>query len=123
MLGVKNNGKETLKARFDGKDYEFKPGVTLAVSDDAAAHIFGYGEDNKDRALHRLGWLGFTNDRTGAMAKLAEFVFLGVEEVKFKDEQPTPLHPEKSNIEIPKLGDKAAPMAKAPELQRQFAGK
>ena len=52
---------ETLKGRYDGKDYEFPDGHDGAFKDvkrTVAHHIFGFMNPNKEAALLRLGWLG-----------------------------------------------------------------
>lgn len=85
MIGVKNNGTETLTARYDGKDYSFPPGVTKALSEAAAAHIFGFGLEDKTRVLARLGWASSSAQYAQAIAKLNDFTFLAVEGIKFKD--------------------------------------
>jgi hypothetical protein len=117
MIGVKNKSDAVVEARYDGKDYTFTPGVTVALSEEAAAHIFGYGEKEKSRALHRLGWLRHGGDLKTAVQKLDDFAFLAVEEPTFKEESPTTLH-------LPKrVNESTIPMTKAPEGQRQVAVK
>lgn len=89
MIGVKNNRPEgkanILTAKYDGQTYEFVPGVTTAISEEAAAHIFGYGEDDKKRALHRLGWVNWGGQLEEGLERLNEFQFLEPEEPKFKE--------------------------------------
>lgn len=94
MIGIKNLSGEKLEARYDGKDFEFPadPKVVTPLGEDAARHIFGYGEKDKARALMRLGWL---NSGSPASAKegterLGKFQFLAVE-IKIKDEEPVQL--------------------------------
>lgn len=51
---------ETLKGRYDGKDYEFPDGHDGSFKDvkrTVAHHIFGFMNPNKEAALIRLGWL------------------------------------------------------------------
>lgn len=120
MLGVKNNGTETLKARFDGEDYEFPPGGEnpVVLSDEAAKHIFGYGGDeaDKQRALARMGWLTTNTQMDAALARLNDFQFLSVDKVQFKEvakidpkrEHVAPARAEKMEIEIPTLAGKKA---------------
>ena len=93
MIGVRNNDTERLVALYDGKEYVFEVStkekeVTTALSEDAARHIFGYGEKDKKRALLRLGWVPNGENLAGALDRLNRFQFLAVEEVKFKDESP-----------------------------------
>jgi len=83
MIGVKNRSKTKLAARFDGKEYEFPADekVVTPIPEDAAHHIFGYGERDKTRALQRLGWLraGGHEALAEAEGRLADFQFLAVE--------------------------------------------
>ena len=88
MIGVKSR-KEVIKGRYDGQDYVFKPGVTVALSEEAATHIFGYGLDDKTRALIRLGWLQHSTSLEDALARLDEVQFLSEAKVEFK-EPPAP---------------------------------
>ena len=59
---VTNNTENTLKDGFGGVFYEFKPGETVEIPVETAHHIFGYGEDNKEPYLARLGWAKTSND-------------------------------------------------------------
>jgi hypothetical protein len=93
MLGVRNNDKERLVAKYDGKEYVFEVStkenpVTTAISEDAARHIFGFGEKDKKRSLLRLGWVPNGTRIDAALERLGKFQFLAVEEVKFRDEEP-----------------------------------
>jgi hypothetical protein len=96
MIGVKNNRPakdnqgnaikaNTLRARYDGQEYVFEPGIPTAISEEAAKHIFGYGEKDKARALHRLGWMTYGGQMENALEQLNDFTFLEVEAPKFKD--------------------------------------
>lgn len=66
---------------FDGTEYNFPPNERVALSVDAATHMFGFNLPDKTQVLTRLGWT-FNLDRerkividdSGA-AKLARFVF------------------------------------------------
>lgn len=92
MIGVRNLSGQKLVARYDGRDYTFpaEEKVTTPLSEDAARHIFGYGERDKTRALLRLGWVPNGSAMDQAVERLGKFQFLSVEEVKFKEE-PTEL--------------------------------
>jgi len=59
---VTNHSDKTLKDGFSGKFYEFKPGSTVEIPLEAAQHIFGYGDENKEIYLARLGWIVSHND-------------------------------------------------------------
>lgn len=98
MIGIKHqlqeNGKPArIKARYDGSDYVFEPStpesaVVTPISEDAAKHIFGYGEKDKTKALLRLGWLPNGMQMEQALEKLDCIQFLAAEEPKFVDETP-----------------------------------
>lgn len=111
MIGIKNRSGKKLAARFDGKDYEFPADekVVTPIHEDAARHIFGYGERDKTRALQRLGWLrsGGPEVIAEATAELNKFQFLAVE-MTVKDETPAQLP---RNLRE----DKGAPLSKEEE--------
>lgn len=100
MIGVKNEDTEKLVARYDGEDHTFEVGVVTAVSEQAARHIFGYGEKDKTRALLRLGWLPNGANMPGAIERLTHFKFLAME-VKVKEESTSPLPRSISTTEGP----------------------
>ncbi len=75
MLGVKNNSKDAIEARYDGVDYVFEPGVNTAISTEAASHIFGFGLEDKSRALIRLGWLANSTQYAEAVKRLNDIQF------------------------------------------------
>lgn len=56
-IKVINHLKQTIRGRYDGEDYEFKPEVPVVLSAEAAAHIFGLGNPDKSQALNMLGFL------------------------------------------------------------------
>ena len=59
---VTNKSEKPLKDGFSGIFYEFLPGTTTEISEEAARHIFGYRDDNKAPYLARLGWAKTSND-------------------------------------------------------------
>jgi hypothetical protein len=79
MIGVKNTGEREIVSRYDGKDYRFPPDVAVAISPDAATHIFGFGLEDKSRALGRLGWLRNQAQYADAVKRLDTIQFLRVE--------------------------------------------
>ncbi len=89
---VRNNGSETFKNRFDGEDFEIEPGRSEEMTIECAALVFGYGEEDKTRAVRRLG-LAFTRDEmTEALKKLDEFSFHMTEkEAREHNHSKTPL--------------------------------
>jgi hypothetical protein len=56
-IRIVNRTGSIIKARYDSVDYVFVPDEPTDVHELAAAHIFGYGVDDKIPAFHRLGWL------------------------------------------------------------------
>lgn len=72
---VTNNNKLKIRGRYDGLDYEFRPGESEDIPLAAAAHIFGFGQENKHPALRRLGWFARSEDEEMAMTKLRLVVF------------------------------------------------
>jgi len=97
MIGVKNTSSERLVAKYDGEEFVFEANGSAVrpISEDAARHIFGYGEKDKKRALLRLGWVPNGANIEHAIERLGKFQFLAVEEVKFKDEEPVSTMPRK----------------------------
>jgi len=72
---VTNGTPETIEGRFNSEDYEFPPGEAVDISIEAARHIFAFGEEDKSRALARLGWVKTTLELKAAMARLGKVVF------------------------------------------------
>lgn len=75
-IRVLNGSEERIKGRFAGKDYILPPKGSLDLSPDAAAHIFGFGEEDKTNALSHLGWLLPTTRYEDALAKLDQLTFV-----------------------------------------------
>lgn len=112
MLGVKNLSGKKLVAKYDGKEYTFEADekVTTPLADDAARHIFGYGEDNKTKALLRLGWVANGAAMEEAVERLGQFQFLAVEDIKFKGDEEVTMHlPRKVASDAPQGGADLSP--------------
>lgn len=75
LIYVLNRGQHELRDRFDGEDYVFPPNTAVQIPSDAAKLIFGFGEEDKIRAIQRLGWARTTNDLELARQRLGEFQF------------------------------------------------
>ena len=56
-IRVINDHPHPVRGRYDGRDYVFHSGKGEDIPPDAAAHIFGFGSDDKLGALNRLGQL------------------------------------------------------------------
>lgn len=82
LLQITNGTDGKIKARFHGEDY-FWPvgGVVTPVPLDAAEHIFGFGLEDKTKALHRLGWLTASSQLDSAMERLTQIKFEPVHQV------------------------------------------
>ena len=97
---VRNNSQDDFFDSFDGVRYNFIPGKEIELPDDAAKHIFGYGDDNKEPYLVRLGWMKMNTDYHLAMEKLSQF--------SFSRESSKPVH-----LSAPVVERVAAPLPKA----------
>ena len=97
---VRNNGDNPLVDAFDGVTYDFACGKEVEIPEVAAKHIFGYGDDNKEPYLVRLGWMKMNTDYPIAMERLATF--------SFSRESSKPVH-----VSAPVVERVAAPMPKA----------
>lgn len=80
MVKVINKHPVRFRDRFDGKDYVFEPNEAVLMNEEAARHIFGYGDSDKMPYLARIGKLTTTQvDGAGgvkdAMKWLERFEF------------------------------------------------
>ena len=73
MIYVTNHSEQDLRDGFAGVFYEFKVGQTVEIPEEVATHIFGYGDENKQPYLARLGWAKTTNDLPDGLARLAKW--------------------------------------------------
>jgi hypothetical protein len=72
---VVNTSDQPFQDRFNGVDYDFPPKKKVLLTEDAARHIFGLGEQDKGPYLARLGWYRTAADLDSAMARLGKFQF------------------------------------------------
>ena len=79
---VTNRNKQTHTDRYDGEDFVFPPGEKILIPIPAAVHMFGYGLEDKEDALQRLGWASKYDPVTRSLSvntegvkRLANFVF------------------------------------------------
>ena len=70
---VTNNSDQDLKDGFGGVFYHFKKGSTTEIPEEVARHIFGYGDDDKQPYLARLGWAKTANDLDDGLARLSKW--------------------------------------------------
>jgi hypothetical protein len=104
---VRNNGSEPFSDGLDGIMYNFEPGKEVEIPEIAAKHIFGYGDDNKEPYLVRLGWMKMSNQFNMAMERLGTFSF-SKESSLPKQEPAKTVH-----LSAPVVERVAAPMPKA----------
>lgn len=83
MLTVTNNSDCGISDRYNGVNYSFPVGSTVAVPDEVVKHIFGIGEGDKTPFLVRLGWMRTSADEAEAMSRLGNFSFGVVTENEF----------------------------------------
>ena len=70
---VTNNSGQKLVAEFNYRDYEFPVDETVEVPVNAAKHIFGFGAENKEPYLARLGFIRLHSEIEQGLEKLAKF--------------------------------------------------
>lgn len=75
MIFVTNHSDKAWRDRFAGVDYEFPIGKTTEIPEDAARHIFGYGSQDKEPYLARLGWCKSHNELPQALEFLGKWDF------------------------------------------------
>lgn len=71
---VTNNSDKPLHDGFVGVKYAFAPGETVEMPVEAARHIFGYGVDDKQPHLVRLGWMKTQEDKDAGLERLSLWV-------------------------------------------------
>ena len=70
---VTNNSDQDLKDGFGGVFYNFVQGSTVEIPEQAAKHIFGFGAENKEPYLARLGFIRLHSEIEQGLEKLAQF--------------------------------------------------
>jgi len=73
LVYVTNTTDKELVSEFNYEEYKFPAGKTVALSPNAAKHIFGYGQENKEPYLARLGFIRLHSELEQALEKLAKF--------------------------------------------------
>lgn len=74
-IWVRNNGQEPMSSRYDGEDFEIEPGEYLEMEIACAELVFGFGDNDKSRAIARLGWSKTHFDMAQAIQRLNTFSF------------------------------------------------
>lgn len=107
-IWVRNNGSGTHRDRFDGEDFEIRPGDCLEMPPEAATLCFGVGDEDKTRVIRRLGWARTQNDFQTALDRLNQFSFHGSEEdarAEDKPHTPAPVVADKGARKVDEDGD------------------
>ena len=73
LVFVTNNSEKKLVAEYAYEEFVFPQGVTVKISHQAAKHIFGYGVDNKEPYLARLGFIRLHSELEQGLERLAQF--------------------------------------------------
>jgi hypothetical protein len=74
-LYVTNNWDKAVSMAYCFKQYEFPKGQTVAVEEDAARHIFGFDQEDKEPYMVRLGWQRTHADLEESLKIYESFVF------------------------------------------------
>lgn len=90
MVYVTNNTEEELVDGYAGVFYKFEPQQTVEIPAEAATHIFGYGVQDKEPFLARLGWIKTKNELKEGIKRLNQFV-ISVEKPAEKNHSLSPL--------------------------------
>ncbi len=96
MLTVLNKNEFDLRDRFDGRDYVFPSGKKVAITEEAARHIFGLGESDKVNSMIRLGWMTASHHKEEAINKMNNFIFEVASDLSAGDVIEEKLSPEDS---------------------------
>jgi hypothetical protein len=70
---VTNRSETALTDGYGGIFYEFLRGKPVEIPIDVAKHVFGYGMENKEPCLARLGWIRFHSDLNSGIERLNKF--------------------------------------------------
>lgn len=73
LVFVTNNSEKSLTVEFAYKEYTFPAGKTVDIPLQAARHIFGYGDNNKEPYLSRLGFIRLHSELDEALERLSKF--------------------------------------------------
>jgi hypothetical protein len=73
VIFVTNNSDKVWKDGYAGKFYTFGKGETVEIPIEVATHVFGYGDDNKEPYLARLGWITTANDLDKGLELLSKW--------------------------------------------------
>lgn len=97
---VTNRSDKALSFVYAYKNYEFPVGKSVQIPVDAAQHIFGHGDVNKEPYLARLGWIRLHSELEQGIERLSQFIISAEPFVEENRSLPSavgvvPLHVEK----------------------------
>ena len=72
---VTNNSDQDLHDGYGGVFYDFKIGSTVEIPENVAQHIFGYGDENKEKYLVQLGLMRLHSELEEATEKFQKVTF------------------------------------------------
>lgn len=75
MFKITNGTKTDFLQRYDGVEYMFPAGKPVYCPEEAAKHIFGIGNHDKDAILLRNGWAKIGGNKQDGIAILNAFKF------------------------------------------------
>lgn len=102
--------KETILSRWNGVDYVFKPNDPVDVPTWVAAHIFGFGSEDKSNALARLGWAQSSDQIPAALERLKGVKF-GASPALVDAPEPAPAADASAGERMPNRTPSGAPIA------------
>lgn len=73
VVYVTNHSDKELSASFNYVNLSFPIGKTVEISQDAARHVFGYGDNDKEPYLARLGWIRLHSELEQGLERLSKF--------------------------------------------------
>jgi len=80
LLYVTNKTDKKIETKYNFETYTFPVNNTVAVSPEAARHIFGYGIEEKEPYLARLGWIRMHSELEEGLEKLSKVDILTASE-------------------------------------------
>ena len=115
-IWVRNNGTEAHRDRYDGEEFEIKPGESLQIHQGCAELCFGFGLDPSQKlpTLRRLGWVETSGDVAAGLARLNAFSFHESAQSAQDHSAPKPTAPAKGKVGVVAGGADAPPASLPP---------
>jgi len=71
---VTNTDDEELRVTYAYEPFVFPVGKPVAITEDAARHIFGWGQTDRLPAMVRLGFVHFSSEMDKGLARLDKYL-------------------------------------------------